>query len=92
MLVFSALESFHVALAIMTNRDMPKQLYQEEEMKMKKTCKMNQLATASDLSARKSPANKISASIYSAVRKLCLILDFLKELLTTVGQIVVSCN
>jgi hypothetical protein len=30
-LVFSALESIHAALAIMTHHDMPKQLYQEEE-------------------------------------------------------------
>lgn len=28
--VFSALESIHAALAIMTNPDMPKQLYREE--------------------------------------------------------------
>jgi cohesin loading factor subunit SCC2 len=29
-LVFSALESIHAALAIMTHHDMPKQLYREE--------------------------------------------------------------
>ncbi|CAM0905131.1 unnamed protein product [Alopecurus aequalis] len=123
--VFSALESIHAALAIMTNRDMPKQLYREElieriidfsrhqimdcmaasnptfralykpagnvtndgdddEEDMENGPARKKRRTASNLSARKSSANKVSASIYSAVQKLCLILGFLKELLITV--------
>uniref|UniRef100_A0A453BQD5 Sister chromatid cohesion protein n=1 Tax=Aegilops tauschii subsp. strangulata TaxID=200361 RepID=A0A453BQD5_AEGTS len=123
--VFSALESIHAALAIMTNPDMPKQLYREElieriidfsrhqimdcmaasnptfralykpagnvtndgdedEDDMENGPASKKRRTASNLSARKSSANKVSASIYSAVQKLCLILGFLKELLTTV--------
>jgi cohesin loading factor subunit SCC2 len=39
--------------------------------------------TTANLSMRKS-SNRVSASVYSAVQKLCLILGFLKELLTTV--------
>ncbi|XP_062190537.1 sister chromatid cohesion protein SCC2-like isoform X1 [Phragmites australis] len=39
--------------------------------------------TTTNLSMRKS-SNRVSASVYSAVQKLCLILGFLKELLTTV--------
>ncbi|KQK21203.1 hypothetical protein BRADI_1g59325v3 [Brachypodium distachyon] len=122
--VFSALESIHAALAIMTHRDMPKQLYREELIERIIDFSRHQIMdcmaasnptfralykpagnvanddededdvengqaskkrrTASNLSARKSSANKVSASIYSAVQKLCLILGFLKELLTTV--------
>ncbi|AQL05001.1 PHD finger family protein [Zea mays] len=39
--------------------------------------------TATKFSMRKS-SNRVSASVYSVVQKLCLILGFLKELLTTV--------
>ncbi|XP_051216494.1 sister chromatid cohesion protein SCC2 isoform X1 [Lolium perenne] len=124
-LVFSALESIHAALAIMTNRDMPKQLYREElieriidfsrhqimdcmaasnptfralykpagnvtndgdedEEDMENGPASKKRRTASNLSARKSSANKVSPPIKSAVQKLCLILGFLKELLITV--------
>uniref|UniRef100_K3ZPX8 Sister chromatid cohesion protein n=1 Tax=Setaria italica TaxID=4555 RepID=K3ZPX8_SETIT len=59
-MVFSALESVHAALAIMTHHDMPKQLYREKyahaEFFFPSCCEM----------------------------KLCLVLGFLKELLTTV--------
>ncbi|KAF8695573.1 hypothetical protein HU200_037422 [Digitaria exilis] len=40
--------------------------------------------TATNLIMRKSSSNRVSASVYSAVQKLCLVLGFLKELLTTV--------
>ncbi|CAN6170545.1 unnamed protein product [Urochloa humidicola] len=123
-LVFSALESLHAALAIMTHHDMPKQLYREELVEriidfsrrqitdcmaasnptFRATHKPANVAhdddddeedvengpvskkrrTATNLSMRKSSSNRVSASIYSAVQKLCLILGFLKELLTTV--------
>ncbi|KAL5197683.1 hypothetical protein ABZP36_001195 [Zizania latifolia] len=124
LLVFSALESIHGALAIMTHHDMPKQLYREElieriidfsrhqimdcmaasnptfrtlykpaenvknggdedEEDMENGQASKKRRTA-NLIMRKSSTNKVSASIYSAVQKLCLILDFLKELLTTV--------
>ncbi|CAN6209133.1 unnamed protein product [Urochloa humidicola] len=122
-LVFSALESIHAALAIMTHHDMPKQLYREELIErildfsrrqitdcmaasnptFRATHKPANVAhyddeeedaengpvikkrrTATNLSMRKSSSNRVSASVYSAVQKLCLILGFLKELLTTV--------
>ncbi|ONM28008.1 PHD finger family protein [Zea mays] len=123
-LVFSALESSHAALAIMTHHDMPKQLYREELIERIIDFSRHQITdcmaasnptfralykpagnvandgdddegdlengqvskrrrTATNLSMRKS-SNRVSASVYSAVQKLCLILGFLKELLTTV--------
>ncbi|RLN34829.1 nipped-B-like protein B isoform X2 [Panicum miliaceum] len=123
-LVFSALESVHAALAIMTHHDMPKQLYREELIERIIDFSRRQITdcmaasnptfraihkpaenvandgdddeedvengpvskkrrTTANLSMRKS-SNKVSASVYSAVQKLCLILGFLKELLTTV--------
>ncbi|TVU40275.1 hypothetical protein EJB05_13731 [Eragrostis curvula] len=124
-LVFSALESIHAALAIMTHHDMPKQLYQEELIERILDFSRHQITdcmaasnptfralykpsenvpndgdddeedmengpiskkrrTASNPSLRKSSSNRVSASVYSAVQKLCLILGFLKDLLTTV--------
>uniref|UniRef100_A0A0E0AF42 Sister chromatid cohesion protein n=1 Tax=Oryza glumipatula TaxID=40148 RepID=A0A0E0AF42_9ORYZ len=123
-LVFSALESIHAALAIMTHHDMPKQLYREELIERildfsrhqiidcmaasnptfralyKPAEKVtndgdedeedmgngpaNKRRRTTNLSMRKSSTNKVSASIHSAVQKLCLILGFLTELLTTV--------
>uniref|UniRef100_A0A0D3GLG5 Sister chromatid cohesion protein n=1 Tax=Oryza barthii TaxID=65489 RepID=A0A0D3GLG5_9ORYZ len=123
-LVFSALESIHAALAIMTHHDMPKQLYREELIERildfsrhqiidcmaasnptfralyKPAEKVtndgdedeedmgngpaNKRRRTANLSMRKSSTNKVSASIHSAVQKLCLILGFLTELLTTV--------
>ncbi|KAL6647205.1 hypothetical protein ACP70R_014642 [Stipagrostis hirtigluma subsp. patula] len=124
-LVFSALESIHAALAIMTHHDMPKQLYREElierildfsrhqimdcmaasnptfralhkpavnvtndgdddEEDMENGPVSKKRRTSTNLSMRKSSSNRVSASVYSAVQKLCLILGFLKELLTTV--------
>ncbi|PUZ68216.1 hypothetical protein GQ55_2G007600 [Panicum hallii var. hallii] len=123
-LVFSALESVHAALAIMTHHDMPKQLYREELIERIIDFSRRQITdcmaasnptfraihkpaenvandgdddeedvengpvskkrrTTANLSMRKS-SNRVSASVYSAVQKLCLILGFLKELLTTV--------
>ncbi|KAK3124182.1 hypothetical protein QOZ80_7BG0583020 [Eleusine coracana subsp. coracana] len=123
-LVFSALESIHAALAIMTHHDMPKQLYQEElierildfsrhqitdcmaasnptfrafykpsenvvndggddEEDMENGPVSKKRRTASNLNMRKSSSNRVSASVYAAVQKLCLILGFLKDLLTT---------
>ncbi|WVZ61503.1 hypothetical protein U9M48_011364 [Paspalum notatum var. saurae] len=125
-LVFSALESIHAALAIMTHHDMPKQLYREELIERIIDFSRNQIMdcmaasnptfralykpagnvanngdddeeddmengpvskkrrTTANLSMRKSSSNRVTASVYYAVQKLCLILGFLKELLTTV--------
>uniref|UniRef100_A0A0D9WUQ6 Sister chromatid cohesion protein n=1 Tax=Leersia perrieri TaxID=77586 RepID=A0A0D9WUQ6_9ORYZ len=123
-LVFSALESIHAALAIMTHHDMPKQLYREELIERILDFSRHQITDCmaassptfralykpaekvtndgdedeedmengpankrrrtANLSYRKSSTNKVSGSIHSAVQKLCLILGFLTELLTTV--------
>ncbi|XP_040381685.1 sister chromatid cohesion protein SCC2 isoform X2 [Oryza brachyantha] len=123
-LVFSALESIHAALAIMTHHDMPKQLYREELIERildfsrhqiidcmaasnptfralykpaervtndgdedeedMENGPANKRRRTTTLNMRKSSTNRVSASIHSAVQKLCLILGFLTELLTTV--------
>ncbi|KAL6880324.1 hypothetical protein ACP4OV_011889 [Aristida adscensionis] len=123
-IVFSALESIHAALAIMTHHDMPKQLYREElierildfsrhqimdcmaasnptfralhkpaanvtndgdeEEDMENGPISKKRRTTTNLGMRKSSLNRVSTSVYSAVQKLCLILGFLQELLTTV--------
>ncbi|KAK8961903.1 hypothetical protein KSP40_PGU005225 [Platanthera guangdongensis] len=122
--VLHALESTHAVLVIMTQQDMPKQLYKEEVIErivdFSRYQIMEVLAAYNPIyhnsyepnengefdydegedvdngpvakkrrntrtaNAKKSTVNKVSTAVYTVAQKLCSILDYIKDLLSTV--------
>ncbi|KAJ3669807.1 hypothetical protein LUZ60_010131 [Juncus effusus] len=122
-MVFTALEATHAALLILTDYDMPKQIYREEMIERIIEFSRHQInnciaafnpqhnnvnkstengfddededldmegsaskrrRTSRSSGTRKSSFNRVSAAIHALVQKLCLILGFLRDLLTVI--------